>query len=72
MSSLSLSLCSRTVLCASQITDGRRVLEVHSGTAMLQRITAAGCTVTALIAAFVSCAPDEPLLATAHALAIFG
>ena len=45
---------------------------VEAGIPMLQRITASGCAVTAMIAAFVSCAPNDPLLAAAHALAVFG
>ena len=55
-----------------QVTDGWRVLTVSNGVKMLQSITAAGCALTALIAAFVSCAPKNPLIATAHALALFG
>lgn len=55
-----------------QITDGRRVVVVSNGVPMLTLVTAAGCSVTALIAAFVAVAPQEPLLATAHALAGFG
>jgi hydroxyethylthiazole kinase len=39
---------------------------------MLTKITATGCAVTALAAAFIACAPADPLLATAHALAVFG
>ncbi len=54
------------------MTDGTKVLEVSSGVAALQQITASGCAVTALIAAFVACAATEPLLAAAHALAAFG
>ena len=45
---------------------------MHNGTPMLQKITATGCSLTALIAAFVSCAQDDPLVATAHAMSIFG
>ena len=37
-----------------QITDGTRVLEVHNGVEMLTLVTAAGCSLTALVAAFVS------------------
>nr|BCL66079.1 hydroxyethylthiazole kinase [Volvox africanus] len=54
------------------VTDGQRVVAVHNGHPLLTLITAAGCSVTALIAAFVSAAPGQPLLATAHALAVFG
>jgi hypothetical protein len=56
-----------------QVTDGSTVLEVHNGVAMLTKITAAGCSVTALIAGFLAVAqPNETLLATAAALAVFG
>nr|BCL66148.1 hydroxyethylthiazole kinase [Volvox reticuliferus]BCL66216.1 hydroxyethylthiazole kinase [Volvox reticuliferus] len=54
------------------VTDGRLVVSAHNGHELLTLITAAGCSVTALIAAFVSVAPRQPLLATAHALAVFG
>lgn len=55
-----------------QVTDGRVVLGVDNGVEMLTKITAAGCSVTALIAGFVAVAPTEPLLATAAGLAVFG
>ncbi|GAB2227453.1 hypothetical protein Droror1_Dr00009275 [Drosera rotundifolia] len=54
------------------ITDGRRVLGAHNGVPMLQKITATGCSVTALIAAFVSIDPSHALAAAAVALSIFG
>lgn len=54
------------------VTDGKRVLGVSNGVALLQRITATGCAVTSLIAAFVSVNPGRPLEATAFALALFG
>ncbi len=54
------------------MTDGTRVIGVGNGVEMLTLITAAGCSVTALIAAFVAAAPHDPLTATAHALALFG
>ncbi|KAL5702583.1 hydroxyethylthiazole kinase [Ranunculus cassubicifolius] len=54
------------------ITDGHRVVGVHNGVAMLQKITATGCSVTALIAAFLAAEPVDVLEATASALSIFG
>lgn len=39
---------------------------------MLQKITATGCSVTALIAAFVAIHPLQPFEATATALSVFG
>eukprot|EP00887_Chlorella_sp_A99_P006894 scaffold2.g6894.t1 len=56
------------------VTDGTRVLRAANGVPMLQQITASGCSgeLTALIAAFVSCFPEQPLEATAAALSYFG
>jgi hydroxyethylthiazole kinase len=48
------------------------VLAVDNGVAMLPRITATGCSVTALIAGFVAAGGVSPLHATAAALAVFG
>ena len=55
-----------------QVTDGTRTLSVHNGVEMLTCITAAGCSVTALAAAFISVEPRDPLFATAAALSVFG
>lgn len=55
-----------------QITDGRRVVKVSNGVELMTKITAAGCSVTAVACAFITAAPKEPLLATAFALAVFG
>eukprot|EP00879_Flechtneria_rotunda_P024855 GHRR01026374.1.p1 GENE.GHRR01026374.1~~GHRR01026374.1.p1 ORF type:complete len:230 (+),score=96.01 GHRR01026374.1:231-920(+) len=55
------------------VTDGTTVLGVQNGVAMLPKITAAGCSVTALIAGFVAASGREDALqATAAALAVFG
>lgn len=54
------------------ITDGQRVVGAHNGVALMQRITATGCSVTALIAAFVAIDPLHALEATASALSVFG
>lgn len=54
------------------ITDGQRVVGAHNGVAMMQHITATGCSVTALIAAFVAVDPLHPFEATASALSVFG
>ncbi|KAK1309561.1 hypothetical protein QJS10_CPA09g01910 [Acorus calamus] len=53
------------------ITDGDRVVGAHNGVPMMQKITATGCAVTALIAAFVAVNPSHAFEATASALAIF-
>uniref|UniRef100_A0A3B6U306 hydroxyethylthiazole kinase n=1 Tax=Triticum aestivum TaxID=4565 RepID=A0A3B6U306_WHEAT len=54
------------------ITDGEQVISASNGVAMMQKITATGCAVTALIAAFVGADPSDALAAAACALAIFG
>lgn len=54
------------------VTDGKRVVGVRNGVAMLQKITATGCSVTALIAAFVAVDPLHAFEATATALSVFG
>lgn len=56
----------------SQITNGVDTLSVTNGIPMLCDITAAGCSVTAMIAAYVAAKPDDPLIASAAALGIFG
>lgn len=55
-----------------QVTDGRRVLRVSSGHPTMQLITATGCTLTAVMAAFLAADAPDPLLAAAHAMAIYG
>ncbi|ONK79529.1 uncharacterized protein A4U43_C01F7280 [Asparagus officinalis] len=54
------------------ITDGSRAVGAHNGVPMMQKITATGCTVTALIAAFVAVVPSNAFEAAACALSIFG
>eukprot|EP00873_Tetraselmis_striata_P039348 jgi/Tetstr1/459612/TSEL_004975.t1 len=54
------------------VTDGHRVIEVNNGVPMLCDITATGCSVTGLIAAFLASNPDDPMLATAAAFGVFG
>ncbi|KAF3335830.1 Hydroxyethylthiazole kinase family protein [Carex littledalei] len=54
------------------ITDGDRVISCSNGVQMMQKITATGCAVTALIAAFVAVDPWNALQATASALSVFG
>eukprot|EP00951_Prasinocladus_malaysianus_P042152 scaffold506401_cov31-Prasinocladus_malaysianus.AAC.1 len=55
-----------------QVTNGTDVVRVENGVPMLTKITATGCAVTALIAAFVAANPKEKLMATAAALAVYG
>ncbi|KAG4983125.1 hypothetical protein AAZX31_10G121400 [Glycine max] len=54
------------------VTDGNRVVGAHNGVAMMQKITATGCSVTALIAAFVAVDKSHALDAAVSALAVFG
>ncbi|KMS96069.1 hypothetical protein BVRB_002290 isoform B [Beta vulgaris subsp. vulgaris] len=54
------------------VTDGKQVIGAHNGVQMMQKITATGCSVTALIAAFVAVDPSHPFEATAAALSVFG
>ena len=60
------------IRCLLQVTDGITTYAVHTGHQMMTLITAAGCSVTALVAAFVSACPEDALFATAAALSIFG
>lgn len=53
------------------VTDGERVLAVANGHPLMARVTALGCTASALAGAFAATGPD-PLRATAHALAVLG
>lgn len=54
------------------VTDGNRTVGTRNGVPMMQKITATGCAVTALIAAFVAIDPSHAMEATASALAVFG
>jgi len=71
----SLSVSSGSVVAVTgavdYVTDGTRVIGIRNGVPMLQKITATGCAVTALITAFVSVDPNRALEATACALSIF-
>ncbi|KAK6914214.1 Hydroxyethylthiazole kinase [Dillenia turbinata] len=59
----SLSQASRSTVSVSGavdiVTDGHRVVGAHNGVPMLQKITATGCSVTALIAALVAVDPSH-------------
>jgi hydroxyethylthiazole kinase len=55
------------------VTDGSALWRISNGVPGLQDITASGCSVTAMIAAFVAAAGKERAgLAAAAALAVFG
>lgn len=53
------------------VTDGERLIEVANGHPLLTLVTAAGCTASALVAAFLALG-DDPVDAAAAALATFG
>ena len=53
------------------VTDGDRSLEVENGDPLMTRVTALGCTCSAVVAAFLTVEPD-PVAATAEALAVYG
>ncbi|XAR62741.1 Hydroxyethylthiazole kinase [Bertholletia excelsa] len=54
------------------VTDGQKVAGAQNGVPMMQKITATGCSVTALIASFVAIDPSRAFEATASALSVFG
>ena len=54
------------------VSDGRRVLAVANGDAMLGTITGTGCMSTAVTGCFLAARRDEPLAAAAEALVAFG
>ncbi|KAK4779335.1 hypothetical protein SAY86_006863 [Trapa natans] len=72
----SLALLSGSVVAVTGavdvITDGNRVIGAANGVPLLQKITASGCSVSALIAAFVAVDPKLAFEATASALSVFG
>ncbi len=53
------------------ITDGHRVIRVNNGHRLMGYVTGTGCTATVTIAAFLA-VDDDPVSATATALAYFG
>jgi len=54
-----------------QITDGERWLRVSNGDGRMTRVTALGCSASAVIGAFLAVESD-PLVAAAQGLAVFG
>jgi hydroxyethylthiazole kinase len=53
------------------VTDGTRTLSISNGHVMMTRVTALGCSATALVGAFLA-AHEDPLFATTAALAVMG
>ena len=58
------------------VTDGARVIKVSNGHPILKMITAAGCSLTAVVAAFVSLGDptdvSHVMKSCAYALSVFG
>lgn len=58
---------------ADLVTDGRRSVELRNGSPLMDRVTAMGCAVSALLGAFLAVEPDDdPYLAGAAALLTAG
>ena len=80
----SLATASRSVVVVSgatdYITDGSRVLACGNGHPLLQAVTATGCSVTSLVAAFVAAVQkagvatgeSAAMIGAAHAMAVYG
>ena len=66
----------KVVSCNLQVTDGRRVLKLQHGCELMSLISAAGCTVTAIIAAFLASGKGDTstdrMLAASFGLGVFG
>ncbi|HEU0016557.1 MAG TPA: hydroxyethylthiazole kinase [Longimicrobium sp.] len=60
-----------TTGAVDHVTDGEREMEVAHGHPLMTRVTALGCALTAVTAAFVA-AGDDALHSSAHALTVFG
>lgn len=54
------------------VTDGDRIVRISNGSEFFCRVTGAGCAVTGILAAFLSVAPEDPVIASASALSYFG
>lgn len=56
----------------AQVTDGTREARIANGTPMLTKITAAGCSLNACIAAMAGAHPEDLFKAAVHATAYYG
>ncbi len=54
------------------ITDGHRVETIRNGSPLMAKVTAMGCTASALTGAFVAVRPDDPFRAALHTMALMG
>ena len=53
------------------VTDGERVVEIANGSPLMAKVTALGCALSAIVAAFAAGAPDA-FLATVAAIGVYG
>lgn len=53
------------------VTDGERVVEIANGSPLMARVTALGCALSGIVAAFAALTPDA-LLASAAAIGVYG
>ena len=53
------------------VTDGERLVEIANGSPLMTRVTALGCSLSAIVAAFASLTPDG-FVATAAAITVYG
>lgn len=54
------------------VTDGQRAVRVTGGSALMPRVTATGCALTALVGAFAAVSKNDPYTAAVAALSCFG
>ncbi|MEW9805552.1 hydroxyethylthiazole kinase [Mesorhizobium sp. ZMM04-5] len=53
------------------VTDGARAVRIPGGSPLMPKITAMGCSLTALVGAYAAIAPDQPFEAATAALVTF-
>jgi hydroxyethylthiazole kinase len=53
------------------ITDGERVVEIANGSPVMSKVTALGCALSGIVAAFAALTPDA-LIAAAAAIGVYG
>ncbi|WP_315139575.1 hydroxyethylthiazole kinase [Achromobacter marplatensis] len=54
------------------VTDGQRAVRITGGSALMPRVTATGCALTALVGAFAAVSKGDPYTAAVAALSCFG
>jgi hydroxyethylthiazole kinase len=67
-----LGLIASVTGAVDHVSDGKRVLAVANGHALLATVSGTGCMSTAITGCFLAAKRDEPLEAAAEALAAFG